>query len=344
VSTSPVIETCTEVPAALVAGPPLLEIENLHVYLPRRREVVRAIDGASVTVRAGESIGIIGESGSGKSMLARTIIGLLPNRRAEVRGSVRFEGRELVGLAEREMQRLRGKEIALVPQDPSRSLNPTIQIGKQIVEAIRVHTDVSAAEAKQRAIELLGLVRMPSASTRFSSYPHQLSGGMRQRVVIAMALSCNPKLLIADEATTALDVTTQAQILDLLGDLQRDRQMTLILISHDMGVVASHTDHIAVMYAGRIVEEAATEQLFDAVRMPYTRALLDAIPSIDNASHAKLAELPGRTSDGIPLIGCAFAPRCIGVQERCRVDRPELLEDEPGHRVACHFPLEAAKR
>jgi oligopeptide/dipeptide ABC transporter ATP-binding protein len=299
---------------------------------------IRAVDGLSYTVSAGRTLALIGESGSGKTVSSRAVMGLLPET-ASVSGSIRFEGSELVGLSDKEMRRVRGAGIAMVFQDPARSLNPTMRVGAQVAEAIRSHSDLDRRAARQRAIELLALVRLPLPEQRFHEYPHQLSGGMRQRVIIAIALASNPKLLIADEATTALDVTTQAQIMELLRDLQRQFGMALIMISHDLGLAASFADEVVVMYAGRAVEQAPTHKLFAHVRMPYTKALLEAIPRVERPPHARLPVVPGRPPDLAALPpGCPFEPRCPNRQDLCRESDPPFAEGEPGHRWACWFP------
>jgi oligopeptide/dipeptide ABC transporter ATP-binding protein len=265
-------------------------------------------------------------------------MGLLPPT-ATVSGSIRFEGKELVGLSDRQMRRLRGAGIAMVFQDPTRSLNPTMRVGAQVTEAVRTHLDLDRGAARRRAVELLTLVRLPAPEQRYHEYPHQLSGGMRQRVVVAIALASNPKLLIADEATTALDVTTQAQIMELLRDLQRQFGMALIMISHDLGLAASFADEVVVMYAGRAVEQAPTHKLFAHVRMPYTKALLEAIPRVERPPHARLPVVPGRPPDLAALPpGCPFEPRCPNRQDLCRESDPPFSEGEPGHRWACWFP------
>jgi oligopeptide/dipeptide ABC transporter ATP-binding protein len=256
-----------------------------------------------------------------------------------VTGSARLDGVELVGLPEHEMRRHRGADIAMVFQDPTRSLNPTMRVGSQITEAIRAHTEVEPAAAKRRAVELLSLVRMPDPQRRFHEYPHQLSGGMRQRVMIAIALASGPKVLVADEATTALDVTTQAQIMDLLTELRTRLGTAVILISHDLGLAASYADEVIVMYAGRAVEYAPTRVLFAQMRMPYTRALLEAIPRLERESHARLPVTPGQPPDLMALpAGCPFQPRCRQAQPDCRESRPPLVEHEVGHWWACWHP------
>jgi oligopeptide/dipeptide ABC transporter ATP-binding protein len=321
------------------SGTPLLEVEDLKVRFYQRGRTVRAVDGVSYTLEPGKTIAIIGESGSGKTVSSRAIIGLLPET-ARISGSAKFQGIELLGLGERALRKRRGPDFAMVFQDPARSLNPTMRIGSQITESIRAHLPVTRAQARERAIELLQMVRLPSPRTRFHEYPHQLSGGMRQRVMIAIALACRPKLLIADEATTALDVTTQAEIMDLLQDLKDELNMALILISHDLGLAASFTDEVMVMYAGRVVEQAPTRQLFAAVRMPYTKALLEAIPRLENLSHVRLPVVGGRPPDLTTLPrGCSFHPRCPYVQDDCQDEEPPLEEHEPGHRWACFHPV-----
>jgi oligopeptide/dipeptide ABC transporter ATP-binding protein len=320
------------------ADAPLLAVDELRVDFHQGHRVVRAVDGLSYAARRARTVALIGESGSGKTVSSRAIMGLLPQT-ARVRGSIRFEGQELIGLPERKLQQLRGGEIAMVFQDPSRSLNPTVRIGAQIVEAIQMHRTMARPAALDRAVELMELVRLPAARERLRQYPHQLSGGMRQRVMIAIALGADPKLLIADEATTALDVTTQAQIMELLRDLQQRLGMALIMISHDLGLAASFADEVLVMYAGRAVEHAPTRKLFAEVRMPYTRALLDAIPRLENPAHSLLAAVPGQPPDlSGEQAGCPFAPRCPDASDRCRADAPPFAEQEPGHLWACWHP------
>jgi oligopeptide/dipeptide ABC transporter ATP-binding protein len=299
---------------------------------------VLAVSGLSYAIWPGQTLAIVGESGSGKTVSCRAVMGLLPAA-ASVAGSARFEGTELLGLTDKELRKHRGKDVAMVFQDPARSLNPTMRIGAQLTEAIRAHLPLSRAQARQRALELLALVRIPLPQRRFADYPHQLSGGMRQRLMIAIALACHPKLLIADEATTSLDVTTQAQIMELLLDLQAELGMALLLISHDLGLAASYTDEVIVMYAGRIVEQAPTLTLFNHVRMPYTKVLLDAIPRLERPAHAMLPVVPGRPPDLAALpAGCSFAPRCPTARDRCEKDSPGLREGAPGHLWACWFP------
>ena len=321
----------------------LLEVEDLRVAFAVGGREVRAVDGISYTVEPGRTLAIIGESGSGKTVGCRAIMGLLPKGTA-ISGSARIRGSELIGLSDNELRRHRGTDMAMVFQDPARSLNPTMRIGTQITEAITAHRQVGKSEANAQAVELLRLVRMPAAGRRFNEYPHQLSGGMRQRVMIAIALACRPKLLIADEATTALDVTTQAQIMELLLELQQELDMALILISHDLGLAASYADEVVVMYAGKIVEQAPASRLFGrggTVRMRYTRALLDAIPHLERPAHGELPVVGGRPPDPTALPpGCSFAPRCASAADDCLAKAPALIEHAPGHRWACWHPCE----
>jgi oligopeptide/dipeptide ABC transporter ATP-binding protein len=321
----------------------LLEVEDLRVAFAAGGREIRAVDGVSYKVEAGSALAIIGESGSGKTVGCRAIMGLLPAG-SEISGSARLRGTELIGLSDSQLRKHRGSEMAMVFQDPARSLNPTMRAGNQITEAIRTHRKVSKSAARDQAIELLRLVRIPAAERRFHEYPHQLSGGMRQRVVIAMALACRPKLLIADEATTALDVTTQAQIMELLLELQQELDMALIFISHDLGLAASYADEVVVMYAGKIVEQAPAKRLFGAggtVKMRYTRALLDAIPHLERPAHADLPVVTGRPPDPTMLpVGCSFAPRCPSAADDCTAKAPALTEHAPGHRWACWHPCE----
>lgn len=325
-------------------GSNLLEVADLRVRFSQHGRQVWAVNGLSYSVSPGKTLAIIGESGSGKTVSSRAIMGLLPAS-AKVTGSARFEGTELLGLSDKQMRKHRGADVAMVFQDPARSLNPTMRIGVQIAEAVRCHLKLDRKAARARAVELLRMVRLPSPDRRYLEYPHQLSGGMRQRVMIAMALSCNPKLLIADEATTALDVTTQAQIMELLLDLQAQMHMGLILISHDMGLAATYTDEIIVMYAGRAVEHASTKDLFAHVKMPYTRAFLEAIPRVERSSHAFLPVVEGRPPDlGSLPVGCSFAPRCPKVQDDCREASPPPSRDLSGHMWACWHPCDAEEQ
>jgi oligopeptide/dipeptide ABC transporter ATP-binding protein len=329
--------------SSVQANGALLEVEDLRVAFAVGGREVRAVDGVSYTVEPGKTLAIIGESGSGKTVGCRAIMGLLPFNTA-VSGSVRLRGSELIGLTDAQLRKHRGQDMAMVFQDPARSLNPTMRVGVQITEAIRTHRQVDRGEAYTQAVELLRLVRIPAPERRFHEYPHQLSGGMRQRVMIAIALACRPKLLIADEATTALDVTTQAQIMELLLELQAELGMALIMISHDLGLAASYADEVIVMYAGKIVEQAQAKRLFGAggsVKMRYTRALLDAIPHIERAAHTQLPVVSGRPPDPTALPpGCSFAPRCASAADDCLAKAPALTEHAPGHRWACWHPCE----
>jgi oligopeptide/dipeptide ABC transporter ATP-binding protein len=337
------VSQTTETASGPVTGGTLLEVEDLRVGFVAGGREIRAVEGVSFSVSPGTTLAIIGESGSGKTVSCRAIMGLLPST-ATVRGSARLRGAELIGLKESELRRHRGSEMAMVFQDPARSLNPTMRIGSQIAEAIRTHRPVSKREAQRDAIELLRMVRIPLPERRFHEYPHQLSGGMRQRVMIAIALACRPRLLIADEATTALDVTTQAQIMELLLDLQSELDMALIMISHDLGLAASYADEVIVMYAGKVVEQAPAGRLFGehgTVRMRYTRALLDAIPHLERPAHTQLPVVGGRPPDPAALPpGCSFAPRCAHAADDCREEVPPLAEHAPGHRWACWHPCE----
>jgi peptide/nickel transport system ATP-binding protein len=324
-----------------VAG--LLSVEDVSVDLPTPRGNLRAVDHVDLTVGAGRTLGIVGESGCGKTMLSRAILQLLP-KKARLSGRVMFDGQDLVRLAPERLRRLRGRELAVVFQDPMTSLNPVLTIGTQLIETLQEHLELDLASARKRSAELLAAVGIPAPEQRLAQYPHQLSGGMRQRVAIAIALSCEPKLLIADEPTTALDVTIQAQILDLLAREQRSRHMAMILITHDLGVVAGRSDEVAVMYAGRVVERAPTSALFKQMRMPYTEALLAALPKLDAAPHAPLPAISGRPPDPTrPLKGCSFAPRCRYATGRCQQEKPSLAEAElEDHLYACFHPIETA--
>ena len=318
----------------------LLSIEGLSVTLPTPRGPLRAVDNVNLSLPPGRTLGIVGESGCGKTMLSRAVLQLLP-KRAEATGRVVFDGRDLFGLAPEALRKLRGPELAVVFQDPMTSLNPVLTIGTQIIETLQAHLGLDTGAATRRGAELLAEVGIPAPEQRLRQYPHQLSGGMRQRVAIAIALSCEPRLLIADEPTTALDVTIQAQILDLLAREQQRRQMTMIIITHDLGVVAGRTDEVAVMYAGRVVERAPTPRLFANMRMPYTEALLAAIPKLDSPPHMALPAIAGRPPDPTrPLPGCSFAPRCRYADELCHGTKPTLDDpDRNGSLFACWHPL-----
>jgi peptide/nickel transport system ATP-binding protein len=297
------------------------------------------VDGVSFDLAQGETLGVVGESGSGKSMLVRTIMGLLP-RNATTAGRIEFDGRDIRGLPPTQARRLWGTEIAMVFQDPMTSLNPVKRVGTHITESLRYHLKLSRADAQARAIELLDQVGIPDPEQRLRQYPHELSGGMRQRVTVAIALACEPRLLVADEPTTALDVTVQKQILDLLGRLQAERQMAMILITHDLGVVAGRADRVAVMYAGRLVETAPTATLYEAVRHPYTEALLRSVPRLDQPSHHRLDAIGGRPPDLTdPPPGCRFAPRCRYAAEACTQQDQRLRDLGHDHLVACRTPV-----
>jgi peptide/nickel transport system ATP-binding protein len=323
----------------------LLEVENLRTHFRTPSGIVRAVDGVSFHVNAGEVLAIVGESGCGKSVTAMSILRLIPDPPGRSAGVVRFEGKDLLSRSDAEMRRIRGNDISMIFQEPMTSLNPVLTIGRQIGEALRLHQGLSKSGATQRAIEALTAVGIPEPVRRVGQYPHELSGGMRQRVMIAMALACNPKLLIADEPTTALDVTVQAQILDLMRSLNARTGSAMILITHDLGVVAEMAQRVVVMYGGRKVEEATVADLFARPRHPYTRALLRSVPKLDAGSgtrasgaHGKvrLAEIPGvvpSLREEIP--GCIFAPRCGFATEHCRAAYPPLVERAAGHVVAC---------
>ena len=333
----------TDAPAP--AESPLLAVDGLCTVFPTPAGPIRAVDGLSISLARGRTLGIVGESGSGKSVFIRSIMGLASRHGAQVTGSVRLDGQELVGLSQRQLRSLRGNQMAVIFQDPMTSLNPVVRIGRQITESLQVHLGFSRSRARERGVELLNSVGIPLPERRMRQYPHELSGGMRQRVVIAIALACEPDLLLADEPTTALDVTVQAQILELLAEQQRARDMAMVLVTHDLGVVATRADEIAVMYAGRIVEQAPTRTLFREMRMPYTAALLDSIPSIDQPSHTRLVAIGGRPPDlAQPPSGCRFAPRCPYVKDRCRAEEPPLAQDSPGHLFRCWYPLDISVR
>jgi peptide/nickel transport system ATP-binding protein len=319
----------------------LIEVQDLRTEIRLATATVKAVDGVSFTVEPGETIGLVGESGCGKTMTGSSIMRLLPPGGHITGGRILFEGRDLVTLDNAGLRRVRGNEIGMVFQDPMTSLNPTARIGLQIAEAVRLHRQVSAKEALERAVEVLGLVGMPQPAERISSYPHQLSGGQRQRVMIAMALACEPKLLIADEPTTALDVTIQAQVLSLLDSLKEKLRMAMILITHDMGIIAGRTDRVMVMYAGRIVETADTADVFNRTRHPYTEALLASIPRMDQTATQMLRSIPGLPPDLTdPPPGCRFAARCRYATARCRDEDPQLEGPDPNHTYACFYPLD----
>jgi peptide/nickel transport system ATP-binding protein len=314
----------------------LLEVEALHTQFFSEDSVTRAVDGISFAIAPSETLGLVGESGCGKSVTALSVMRLLPKNGRVVGGAVRFDGRDLLALSEAEMRQIRGNRIAMIFQEPMTSLNPLHTIGEQIAEALRIHEGASHAAALARAVEMLRFVRIPDAPRRLRDYPHQFSGGMRQRAMIAMALACSPRLLIADEPTTALDVTIQAQILRLMLELKQRIGAAILMITHDLGVVAETCQRVIVMYAGRIVEEAPVEALFDRPAHPYTRGLLGSIPRGADRRRRRLAEIPGVVPNlAEPLIGCAFAPRCPLVTDACRATAPERRTIGPGHHAAC---------
>jgi peptide/nickel transport system ATP-binding protein len=319
----------------------LLALDDVKTHFRTERGLVRAVDGVDFSLERGEALGIVGESGSGKTVLSRTIMGLLPST-AVLSGSIQFSGQEILGLDAKQMRHLWGREMSMVFQNPMVSLNPLMKIGKQIAEPLQIHLGMDRRGARETAEALLRDVRIPEPQKRLSQFPHELSGGMRQRVMIAIALACGPTLLFADEPTTALDVTVQAQILDLIGEQRKDRNMSVILVTHDLGVVAGHTDQIAVMYGGRLVEKAPTRELFANMRMPYTKSLMRSIPKLDDPSHSRLLTIPGRPPDLVnPPPGCRFAPRCAYARDRCRTEEPPLVtaDTSDDHVYACWYPV-----
>ena len=321
--------------------PPVLEISDLSTHIQLTKSVVHAVGNVDLTVEPGEALGLVGESGCGKSMTGLSIMGLLPPGGKIVSGSIKLDGRELAGLSDAEMRTIRGNDIAMIFQDPLTSLDPTKTIGYQVAEPVRLHKGASKAQAMARATEVLGMVGLPRPAERLGDYPHQLSGGMRQRVMIAMALSCEPKLLIADEPTTALDVTIQAQILALLHDLKDRLGMAMLLITHDMGVIAGHADRVQVMYAGRMVEVTSTPNLFQHMRHPYTRALLASIPRLSQDGRRMLLTIGGLPPDlSQPPAGCRFAPRCGLATDKCRDQEPPLTGETADHLFSCWHPVD----
>ncbi len=322
-----------------MSGPPLLDVRNLRAWIPRGERPIKAVDGMTLTVEEGETLCLVGESGCGKSLTALAIMGLANAAKVEPGSEIRFEGRDLLSLSDREMDAVRGKEISMVFQEPMTALNPVYRVGDQIAEGIRLHTGASRRQARQDAVDILDRVGIPDPAQRARAYPHELSGGMRQRVVIGMAIACRPKLLIADEPTTALDVTVQAEILALLDELQADLGMAILHITHDLAVVAEVADRVAVAYAGRIVEIGHTQQLFSAPAHPYTTALLSAIPRVGVRSDVRLRTIPGVVppADQWPL-GCRFAPRCDRADEQCLAQYPEAVQIEEDHYGVCWHP------
>jgi peptide/nickel transport system ATP-binding protein len=324
-----------------MAEAPILEIDRLKTHFFTRDGVVRAVDGVSWILRPGETLGIVGESGCGKSITALSVLRLIAKPGRIVEGEIRLAGRNLLDLSEAEMRHIRGNEVSMIFQEPMTSLNPVLTIGRQIAESLILHQDLAKSAAWEKAVEMLRLVRIPEAERRVHEYPFQLSGGMRQRVMIAMALSCNPKVLLADEPTTALDVTIQAQILQLMLELKERVDTAIVLITHDLGVIAETAQRVVVMYGGRKVEEAPVDDLFERPRHPYTLGLMKSVPRLDAAAFdiqrkRRLMEIPGM----VPALknlppGCIFAPRCAFAVERCRIEQPPLEEHAPGHWSAC---------
>jgi len=335
VTTAPLGEAALRVEGG--GGDPLLQVRDLRVSFDTRLGPAQAVDGVSFDLEAGQTLGLVGESGCGKSVTALSILGLVPAPPGRVEGGqVRLQGRDLLGLSEAEMCDVRGRDVAMVFQDPMTSLNPVLTCGAQICEAIRLHRDASPSAARDLAAEALHRVGMPDPRQRLDEYPHQLSGGMRQRVMIAMALACNPEVLVADEPTTALDVTIQAQILDLLERLQDELGMAVLLITHDLGIVAEAAHRLAVMYAGQIVEEASTEAIFSGARHPYTQGLLRSLVPADAAPRARLETIPGAVPEATDHpAGCRFHPRCPLADAHCRQSAPALAVHAAGHRVRC---------
>jgi oligopeptide/dipeptide ABC transporter ATP-binding protein len=320
----------------------LLEVEDLSVHFATEDGMVRAVDGVSFTLDRGEVVGVVGESGSGKSVTAMTIMGLTRGVNAKFDGAVRYQGTDLLQISDTAMQNYRGNEIGMIFQDPMTSLNPVYRVGEQITEAIRAHEQIDKRQARKRAVELLKQVGIPNPESRVDDFPHQFSGGMRQRAMIAMALSCNPAILIADEPTTALDVTIQAQIIELIGRLKRDFDSAVIMITHDLGVVADIADEILVMYAGRVVEAAATRDLFYDPQMPYTWGLLGSIPRLDRPRPERLYSIKGAPPSLINAPpGCKFRPRCPHAFEKC-MEEPRLEQrvETPGHLDRCWLDVE----
>jgi peptide/nickel transport system ATP-binding protein len=324
----------------------LLEVTDLQTRFRTDDGVVKAVSGVSFSLDKGKTLGVVGESGSGKSVTFLTLMGLVDRRHAEVSGSVIFDGEEIIGLSSKRLQSIRGKRIGMIFQDPMTSLNPVKKIGWQLEEAVMLHNDITKDEARRRSVEILKEVEIPNADTRIDAYPHQFSGGMRQRVMIAMALINNPEVLIADEPTTALDVTTQAQILRLMTKLQRDHEMAIVMITHDLGVVAELADDVAVMYGGRVVEEGFVDDLFAKPEMPYTWGLLGSLPRL-HITTERLEQIPGQPPSLLhPPPGCAFNPRCAYAFDRCREELPELRAGAVGreHRFRCHLADEDRAR
>ena len=325
-------------------GEKLLEVQGLKTYFHTQDGVVKAVDGISFDLNRGEALAIVGESGCGKSVTALSILNLIPDPPGKIEdGAVLFEGRNLLDLSDKEIRQVRGNHIGMIFQDPMTSLNPVFSIGNQVREPIQVHLGLSRKEAKQRAIELLEMVEIPQAEKRYKMYPHEFSGGMRQRAMIAMALSCEPMMLIADEPSTALDVTIRAQIMELIGRLRRDINLAVMLITHDLGVVAGVAETVLVMYAGRVVEYAAIDRIYYNSRHPYAWSLMRSVPRLDQKKE-ELLTIGGSPPSLINLpTGCSFSPRCPFAEEICSVEEPPLVEAEPGHLSACHFAMDFEK-
>ena len=318
----------------------LFEIDNLQITFDTKRGPLQAVRGVSLSIRKGESVGIVGESGSGKTVMSRAAMGLLRGRKVQRTGSVKIEGEELLTLSNEQIRNFWGLRIAMIFQDPMTALNPVRKVGSQFAESLVKRMNMSKDEAAKRTLELLALVKMPEPEKAVQKYPHQLSGGMRQRVMIAMAIACNPSLLFADEPTTALDVTVQAQVLELLGDLREKLNMAMVIVTHDLGVVAGYTDRIAVMYGGEIVELATTPDLFANTKMPYTQALMESIPRLDRKVGDRLPAIGGTPPDPtLERTSCGFADRCKFATDKCRTEHPDLVDAGNGHMYRCFFPL-----
>lgn len=319
-------------------APPQMQVRDLKTHFFTEDGVVPAVDGISYSLGKGETLGLVGESGCGKSVSALSVIGLISPPGKIIEGAILLDGLNLLDIPEAKMRQVRGNRISMIFQEPMTSLNPVFTIGNQIMEAIRVHQEVSRAEARNRTIEMLRKVKIPAAESRVDEFPHQMSGGMRQRVMIAMALACGPEVLIADEPTTALDVTIQAQIMELLEELQRDLEMSILLITHNLGLVAEVSDHIAVMYASKLVEYTQTHELFASPLHPYTHGLLTSVPTLGMPKDRALKVIPGQVPNPLHFpSGCKFHPRCPLAEERCTKEEPLLLEVQPGHWAACHM-------
>ncbi len=315
----------------------LLSVKDLKTYFYTKDGVIKAVDGIDFEINKGETLGMVGESGCGKSVSALSVMRLLPVPPARIMdGKIYLKERNILKISELAMRKIRGRNISMIFQEPMTSLNPVHTIGKQISEAIRLHQELNKKESQEKTLEMLKLVEIPESSRRFKEYPHQMSGGMRQRVMIAMALSCNPELLIADEPTTALDVTIQAQILDLIGKLQKELETSVLIITHDLGVIAEMADRVMVVYAGKAIESANVREIFHNPRHPYTRALLKSLPRLDMEREVKLEVIKGMVPDALSFpVGCRFHPRCSFVKKKCRREEPALVDAIDGHQVRC---------